>query len=430
MLPTCSSCRRKTSRRDLGFGSPARSAVRSRRRTSTSSPRKGLRYNRVPHDCHLLADTRGAADRPQSSPVRHRHDHRTVDRLPRLQQHLGPRTSRASPRCSRQNGYATAAFGKWHNTPDWETSPDRPVRPLADRPRIRILVWVPGRRDEPVGTATLPQHHSGRAAEDSPSRATTSPRTSPTTPSSWIKRAEVDRAGQAVLRLLRHRCDARSAPCSQGMDRQVQGPVRSRLGQGPRGDVRAAEAARRRSAEHQTTPRPKEIPAWDSLDADAKQLYARQMEVFAGFLAHTDHHLGRLLDAVAQPAGRGQHADHLRRRRQRPERRRQPDRHDQQHDDPERPAGRRCGATAGNRRDRRAEAREPLSRRLGLGRVDAVPVDEARAVSTSAAPATDWSSHGRRRSTTSAGLRSQFHHVIDIAPTIYEAAGVHDAGSR
>ena len=37
-------------------------------------------------------------------------------------------------------------------------------------------------------------------------------------------------------------------------------------------------------------------PAWDALSADEKRLYARMMEVFAGFLEHTDHHIGRLLD--------------------------------------------------------------------------------------------------------------------------------------
>ena len=47
------------------------------------------------------------------------------------------------------------------------------------------------------------------------------------------------------------------------------------------------------------TPRPKEIAAWDSLSEDAKKLYARHQECFAGFAAHTDYHVGRLLDAVA-----------------------------------------------------------------------------------------------------------------------------------
>jgi arylsulfatase A-like enzyme len=39
-----------------------------------------------------------------------------------------------------------------------------------------------------------------------------------------------------------------------------------------------------------------DVPQWDSLDPAARRLAARMMEVFAGFLSHTDHHIGRLLD--------------------------------------------------------------------------------------------------------------------------------------
>jgi arylsulfatase len=46
------------------------------------------------------------------------------------------------------------------------------------------------------------------------------------------------------------------------------------------------------------TARPAEIPAWDDMPADLKPVLSRQMEVYAGFLDHTDHHLGRLVDAV------------------------------------------------------------------------------------------------------------------------------------
>jgi len=52
------------------------------------------------------------------------------------------------------------------------------------------------------------------------------------------------------------------------------------------------------------TARPRELPAWDSLPADERRLLAHQMEVYAGFLAHTDHEVGRLLRAVqALPGG-------------------------------------------------------------------------------------------------------------------------------
>ena len=38
---------------------------------------------------------------------------------------------------------------------------------------------------------------------------------------------------------------------------------------------------------------------WGKLPADERRLYARMMEVFAGFLEHTDHHIGRLIDYLA-----------------------------------------------------------------------------------------------------------------------------------
>jgi arylsulfatase A-like enzyme len=46
------------------------------------------------------------------------------------------------------------------------------------------------------------------------------------------------------------------------------------------------------------TARPEEIPAWDEIPDDLKPVLARQMEVYAGFLEHTDHHVGRLVDAL------------------------------------------------------------------------------------------------------------------------------------
>jgi len=46
------------------------------------------------------------------------------------------------------------------------------------------------------------------------------------------------------------------------------------------------------------TERPAEIPAWDDMPDDLKPVLARQMEVYAGFLEHTDHHVGRLIDAL------------------------------------------------------------------------------------------------------------------------------------
>ena len=50
--------------------------------------------------------------------------------------------------------------------------------------------------------------------------------------------------------------------------------------------------------EAELTARPDEIPAWDKMPDDMKPVLARQMEVYAGFLEHTDHHAGRVIDAL------------------------------------------------------------------------------------------------------------------------------------
>jgi arylsulfatase len=48
------------------------------------------------------------------------------------------------------------------------------------------------------------------------------------------------------------------------------------------------------------TARPDSLAAWDSLPANERRVYARMMEVFAAFTAHTDHEVGRLIEAIEQ----------------------------------------------------------------------------------------------------------------------------------
>ncbi len=47
------------------------------------------------------------------------------------------------------------------------------------------------------------------------------------------------------------------------------------------------------------TPRPAEIPAWDDMPEAMKPVLERQMETYAAFMEHTDHHVGRVIDAIA-----------------------------------------------------------------------------------------------------------------------------------
>jgi len=51
-------------------------------------------------------------------------------------------------------------------------------------------------------------------------------------------------------------------------------------------------------ADAELTERHPEIPAWEDTTPEMRPVLARQMEVYAGFLEHTDHHVGRLIDAL------------------------------------------------------------------------------------------------------------------------------------
>ncbi len=54
------------------------------------------------------------------------------------------------------------------------------------------------------------------------------------------------------------------------------------------------------ASDTQLPPRPEHMPAWESLSADEKRLFTRQMEVFAGSLSYADYEFGRVLDALEE----------------------------------------------------------------------------------------------------------------------------------
>ena len=158
-----------------------------------------------------------------------------------------PRDCAPLPRILRDNGYSTAAFGKWHLTPDGQQGPAGPFDRwpngwgfdyfygilgggssqwdpcLAENQKIigtdpRVLrrgrsVLLPRRDGRPHDRVVARRPRAGRA--------------------------------QAVLRLLLDRLQPRAAPRREGVGRQVQGEVRPGMGQAPRGDLRPPEGARR-----------------------------------------------------------------------------------------------------------------------------------------------------------------------------------------
>ena len=198
----------------------------------------------LPHDGAVLADAAGAAHRPQPSFGRHGRHHRNRHGRARLQlgaaQHQG--AARAHPQAQWLRDRAVRQMPRGAGVAD---EPGRSVQRLADRRRrLRVLLRLHRRREQPVGSGAVRGHDADRAAEDAGRGL--SPHRRPGRQGDRLDApAEGAAARQAVLHVLRAGRHARAASRAEGVDRQVQGQVRARLGQAARDHVRAAEGAGR-----------------------------------------------------------------------------------------------------------------------------------------------------------------------------------------
>ena len=199
-----------------------------------------------------------------------------------------------------EHGYNTFCLGKWHLSPSEDNTPAGPVPPLAARPRLRALLRLPRRRDQPVVSRPDPGQRADRAAARRPRRATTSARTSPTTRSSWSSTRTSTRPRS------RSSCTTRPARRTLRTTCRRSGPTATRASSTTGWDAyRETVFARQQElgllpADAELSPRDPDVPEWGALSADERRLYARMMEVFAGFVSHADHHFGRILDTLEQ----------------------------------------------------------------------------------------------------------------------------------
>jgi len=255
----------------------------------------GLRYNRF-HTTALCSPTRMAIQTG-----RNHHSVNTggiMEVATAFPGNTGIRPQSMAPFAEvlRQNGYNTAAFGKWHETPPWEGSVSGPYDRWPTNSGYEKFYgfiggdtnqWVPDLVD---GTTRIdppdrPDYHLTTDLADhaiayiSEQQALTPDRpfmvyfaTGATHAPHHVPREYIDR--------YRGRFDdGWDAYREHTLARQIE------LGVVPEGTKLAA--------------RPEAIPAWDTLSADEKRVYARQMEIFAGFAEHTDHEIGRVVDAIA-----------------------------------------------------------------------------------------------------------------------------------
>jgi arylsulfatase A-like enzyme len=170
------------------------------------------------------------------------------------------------------------------------------------------------------------------------------------------------------------------------------------------------------------TPRPEEIPAWDSLTDDQKRVYARMMEVYAATVAQSDFEVGRIIDAL-QESGQLDNTlvIYL------------------MGDNGASAEGTLQGTTnevSGQYAPESIEFLLSMIDQLGSDRTyNHYPVGWAHAMDAPFQWTKQVASHfgGTRnglaiswpqRIKAQGEIRTQFHHVIDIVPTILEAAGI------
>ncbi len=370
---------------DAGFGNPAH-VRRSHQHAELHPPgRAGPSLQPLPRHGAVLADAGGAADRPEQPRGRLRLGRRVRGRLPGLLRDAaaGLRSAASHPAGQRLQHGRVRQVAPHARRP---ARSGRAVRPLAERLGLRLLLRLPRRRREPVGSVP------GGEPEDHRHAGGVLRRGRPLLPSRmrWpTRRSSGSTACGPRTRRSRSSPTSRRAAATRRTTWRASGRTSTRASstRAGTGSARRPSPGRRHSAsipaDAELTPRDEAFPAWDDVPAKLKPFYARQMEVYAGLLG--ERRLQRRpRDRRDRGAGRArQHADPLDLGRQR----RQHGGHDhrlvQRADHAERhPADRRDAAAAhGALRWDRGLGRPPhgsaLRRRLGLGRQHPVQVGQA-----------------------------------------------------
>jgi len=212
-----------------------------------------------------------------------------------------PKSTAAISEILRQNGYSTAWIGKNHNVPDWETSVagpyDRwPVLQGFDHFYGFIAgeanQWFPGLfRDNTRVEMEVPKGREGRytlndALADETVKLIYQQKS--VTPDRPLFVYFAPGATHAPHHVPKEWIDKFKGQFDQGWDKYREETYQRQLKLGVI------------PPDTKLTPRPKEIPPYDSLTPDEKKVAARLMEAFAAFTAQTDYEIGRILGALEQ----------------------------------------------------------------------------------------------------------------------------------
>ncbi len=279
---------------DMGFGQPSAFGGPVQTPTAERLARGGLRYNHF-HTTALCSPTRAAL---LSGRNHHMCNMGSItETATAFPGQTGQRPNRVAPLAEmlRLNGYATAAFGKSHETAAWEVSTAGPTTRWPTRSGFDKFYgfiggeanqWAPSLYDgmNPVEPPHDPNYHFLTDMTDQAIRWTRSVKA--LTPEKPVFLYFAPGATHAPHHVPRVWIDRYKGKFDQGWDKLREQTLsrQKALGVVPADTVLA--------------PKPSDIKDWGSLGADAQKLFARQMEVFAGYGEFADHEAGRLVQAL------------------------------------------------------------------------------------------------------------------------------------
>lgn len=284
---------------DIGFGASSAFGGPISMPTLDQIANEGVRYNRF-HTTALCSPTRVALLTGRNHHVNNAGA--IMELATGFPGNTGIRPQSVTPLAQilRMNGYSTAAFGKYHETPPWEVSVSGPY----DR-------WPTGSGFDKfygfIGGETnqwAPAIFDGVTRVEHPISPTYHFTTDMTDQAiKWVSAQHALTPDKPFY--LYFATGATHAP--HHVPPEWAAKYKGKFASGW-DKLREQTFARQKElgvipADAKLTPRPKEIPAWDAMSADQKRLFEKQMETFAGFAEHTDHAVGRLvaqLDALGE----------------------------------------------------------------------------------------------------------------------------------
>jgi arylsulfatase A-like enzyme len=284
---------------DVGFGAASAFGGPCQTPNAEALAEAGLKYNRF-HTTALCAPTRQAL-------LTGRNHHsvgmggitEVATSAPGYSS-IRPNTAAPLAETLKLNGYSTAQFGKCHEVPVWQANPMGPFDawPSAGGGFEHFFGFLGGETNQyspalyegtsPIEPDKTPEE-GYHFTEDMTDRAI-----------GWIRRQKALMPDKPFFTYFS--LGATHAP--HHVPAEFSDRYKGKFDQG--WDVLREETFARQKelgvipADAELTARHDEIPAWEDMPAELKPVLARQMEIYAGFMEHTDHHIGRVIKAMEE----------------------------------------------------------------------------------------------------------------------------------